>query len=175
MFSFTHVYSKITSDQALADIRGTPVETIQSSEFSKDYRPVYLFYVNQARVIQPEVENGQHITLEDYTFDEDEYEYVPEEKSAEENEKCIHCGISDIVEDVNDIFFCELCDQPVHQFCEDPPIQAFEKNIDPWYCRACCVKQNLPFPSPPQLDQDTLLQHLSALPVKRKHEDEEER
>lgn len=123
----------------------------------------------------------QHITLDDYTFDDDdEYEYVAQEQPPEENEVCAHCGIADIVEDVNDIFFCEMCDKAVHQFCEDPPIQAFEKNVDPWYCRACCIKQNIPFPSPPQLDAQTLLQRLSAqqqqldLPIKRKRTEEQE-
>lgn len=176
--------STITSDQALADIRGAPTDSMQPSELSKDYRPVYLFYVNQNMVIPPEEEMvgvQQHITLDDYTFDDDdEYEYVAEVQPPEESEVCAHCGIADIVEDVNDIFFCEMCDKAVHQFCENPPIQSFEKKVDPWYCRACCIKQNIPFPSPPQLDAQTLLQHLSTqqqqpdLPIKRKRTEGEE-
>lgn len=149
----------MTSDQALADIRGAIENKASPSEFSKDYRPVYLFYGNldiSQQLQQPlqggeTAQDGSHvITLEDYTFD-DEYDQLLQEPEQEfpqeEEELCKHCGIKDIVEDINDMFFCELCNQGVHQFCEDPPIQKFEKDVDPWWCRACSKAQNIPIPT----------------------------
>ncbi|EPB89306.1 hypothetical protein HMPREF1544_03815 [Mucor circinelloides 1006PhL] len=151
--------SRVTSDQALADIRGAIENKASPSEFSKDYRPVYLFYGNldiSQQLQQPlqggeTAQDGSHvITLEDYTFD-DEYDQLLQEPEQEfpqeEEELCKHCGIKDIVEDINDMFFCELCNQGVHQFCEDPPIQKFEKDVDPWWCRACSKAQNIPIPT----------------------------
>ncbi|KAI8993182.1 hypothetical protein BDB01DRAFT_775480 [Pilobolus umbonatus] len=143
---------RISCEQALADIRGMENG---HSEFAMDYRPVYLFYGSQLMFVPKE----DHITLEDYTFD-DEYENEPTNHYNEEEEAiCMHCAISDIVEDVNDIFICELCNRGVHQLCEDPPIQSFEKNIDPWYCRTCSRANNYPIPAPPSR---------STLPSKRK-------
>lgn len=95
--------------------------------------------------IAPE-NNDQQITWEDFSFDED---YAYADSAQEENAICIHCGIEDIVNDVNDIFICESCENGVHQLCEDPPIQNYEKDIDPWYCRACCRAKNLPIPQMP--------------------------
>ncbi|RCH94699.1 hypothetical protein CU097_012236 [Rhizopus azygosporus] len=151
---------RITCEQALADIQGTETTgALTQSEFSKDYRPVYLFYGNQdvlTMPLQDETEhdnqqtapenNDQQITWEDFSFDED---YAYADSAQEENAICIHCGIEDIVNDVNDIFICESCENGVHQLCEDPPIQNYEKDIDPWYCRACCRAKNLPIPQMP--------------------------
>lgn len=144
-------------NQAIADIRGTPNEC---SEFSKDYRPVYLFYGNLDILQRRDQESQNHIiTLEDYTFDE-EYE----EQTVEEDEICMRCGIKDIIDDVNDIFFCENCNRGVHQLCENPPIQAFEKEVDPWYCRSCCRVKDIPIPTAPS----------ASLPsAKRKREEDE--
>ncbi|OBZ88160.1 hypothetical protein A0J61_03793 [Choanephora cucurbitarum] len=136
----------------MADIRGltTTNQTTQPTDFSKAYRPVYVFYVNLALL---QAEQSQGITLEDYTLEEEEEESIP----------CMHCGIKEIADDINDIFFCESCHQGVHQLCEDPPIQSFELKIDPWYCRTCCRNKNLPIP----ILEDTFLSH------KRKREEEE--
>ncbi|KAI8380262.1 hypothetical protein BD560DRAFT_387618 [Blakeslea trispora] len=124
---------KISSDQAMADIQGvTKPNQIQPTDFSKDYRPVYVFYVN-LDVLQPKEDHV--ITLEDYTLDD---------PNSEEHIPCMHCGIAEIADDINDMFFCESCHQGVHQLCEDPPIQSFEVKIDPWYCRTCCRVKNLP-------------------------------
>lgn len=153
-------------------------ESVQPSEFSKEYRPVYLFYVNQ-ELITATSEKEEHITLDDYTFDED-YEYtegkLAEEEKEEEDEMCTHCGLGDAVG--NDIFFCESCNRGVHQLCEVPQIQLFEKDVDPWYCRTCCDRMGIPLPQPPPLTAEKLLSILQAslgsikVPVKRKWEDE---
>ncbi|KAI8061466.1 uncharacterized protein B0P05DRAFT_477604 [Gilbertella persicaria] len=139
---------KVSSDQALADIRGMTTHHTEPTQFSKDYRPVYVFYANldllQNQQTQPE---GHVITLEDYTFDEEDEDSRIQEEEEEEDVPCMHCGIKEIVNDINDMFFCELCNQGVHQLCEEPPIQAFEKNVDPWYCRTCCRAQGLPIPT----------------------------
>ncbi|CEP11631.1 hypothetical protein [Parasitella parasitica] len=149
-----------TSDQTLADIRGAIENETSPSEFSRDYRPVYLFYGN-LDILQTSQKDDQNannvITLEDYTFD-DEYaqdQFLLPHDTKEEAELCKHCGIKDIVEDINDMFFCELCNQGVHQLCEEPPMEAFEKDVDPWYCRACCKAQNIPIPSRPS-DENAL-------------------
>ncbi|KAG1057965.1 hypothetical protein G6F43_000247 [Rhizopus delemar] len=144
---------KVSCEQALIDIQGIEGQ----SEFSVDYKPVYLFYGNPEMLtapLQEELEERQQtvpdanqITWEDYTFEED---YTPEEEpTQEESSICIHCGIEDIVEDVNDIFICESCENGVHQLCENPPIQNYEKEIDPWYCRSCCRAKGLPIPQQP--------------------------
>lgn len=119
------------------------------------------------------------ITLEDYTFDDDdEYrqdQLIPSEQDTpqEEDEACKHCGIKDIIEDCNDMFFCELCNQGVHQLCEVPPIEMFEKELDPWYCRTCCKAQNIPIPTaPPAPSSQSFEKPLDSENVlKRKRED----
>jgi hypothetical protein len=140
---------------------------------------VYLFYGNLDLLLSKD----EHvITLEDYTFD-DEYEYEsvdqaqPNEEPPEEDEACMHCGIKEIVNDVNDMFFCEYCNRGVHQFCEEPPILAAEKELDPWYCRTCCRAQNIPIPSFNSSRLEDIPEEKSPLPsvsIKRKRDDEEE-
>ncbi|KAI9253710.1 hypothetical protein EDC94DRAFT_619537 [Helicostylum pulchrum] len=158
----------VPSEQALADIRGTCYESILPSEFSKEYRPIYLFYINQDKLLSSPAE--EHITLDDYTFDEeDEYLDDTQPSNIEEDESCMHCGIKDIVNDINDIFFCENCNKGVHQLCEKPAVQAFEKNIDPWFCRTCCAFKNIPIPVASQ----SLLSVLQpSPPIKRKREED---
>lgn len=120
----------------------------------------------------------ERITLDDYTFDDD-YEYVQEKpaEEAQEDESCMHCGLDDTIDDVNDIFFCENCNRGVHQLCETPPIQAFEKNVDPWYCRNCSLTMGISIPEAPPVTAETLLAILqaslqsSSIPIKRKRED----
>lgn len=158
----------VSSEQALADIRGAGYESILPSEFSKEYRPIYLFYINQDKLISPPAE--EHITLDDYTFDEED-EYLDDTPpiNVEEDESCMHCGIKDIVNDINDMFFCEHCNKGVHQLCEKPAIQSFEKNIDPWFCRTCCASKNMPIPVASQ----SLLSLLQpSPPIKRKREED---
>lgn len=161
-----------TSEQAIADIRGIKTNESSPTVFSKGYRPVYLFYINQdTLIVQQEEEKQQHITLEDYTFDEEE---EGEEEEEEEEESCMHCGIKEIINDVNDMFFCELCNRGVHQLCEDPPILSFEKQVEPWYCRACSKIQGVPLPTPPE--ENTLFTFHNttvSIPEKRKREQQE--
>ncbi|KAI8062092.1 hypothetical protein BC940DRAFT_309511 [Gongronella butleri] len=98
------------------------------------------------------------ITLADYTYD-DEYEYAyadegmdvgaTAEEEAMEQALCKLCHIPDSINDLNTIFFCDHCDLGVHQLCENPPIQKFEFDIDPWYCRDCLALKGLPIPTPP--------------------------
>ncbi|KAK4509712.1 uncharacterized protein ATC70_007014 [Mucor velutinosus] len=182
--------TRVTSDQALADIRGALESETFPSEFSKDYRPVYLFYGNLDISQPPQqpqkgggeaAQDGSHvITLDDYTFDDDYDQLLQQEPQQdiphEEEELCKHCGIKDIIDDINDMFFCELCNQGVHQLCEDPPIQQFEKNVDPWWCRACSKAQNIPIPTA----ESVARMQLEDAPIndenvlKRKREDEAE-
>lgn len=66
------------------------------------------------------------------------YEDYNEDEYMEEDETvCKVCHIPDIIDNVNDMFTCDGCELSVHQLCEDPVIQSYEKEIDPWYCRAC--------------------------------------
>lgn len=179
----------MTSDQALADIRGVLESKTPPSEFSKDYRPVYLFYRNLDILPQPQqshqgggggtAQDASHIiTLEDYTFDDDYDQLLQQEPQQnipkEEEELCKHCGIKDIVEDINDMFFCELCNQGVHQLCEDPPIQPFEQKVDPWWCRACSKAQNIPIPTAASVarTQSENADNNGENMLKRKREDE---
>ncbi|KAI8643171.1 hypothetical protein BD408DRAFT_342904 [Parasitella parasitica] len=166
--------SRVVSDQTLADIRGARENKTSPSEFSRDYRPVYLFYGNLdiSQTSQMDDQNGNNvITLEDYTFDDeyDQDQLLLPQGAREEEEACKHCGIKDIVEDINDIFFCESCNQGVHQLCEEPPVEAFEKDVDPWYCRSCCKAQNIPVPSLPQL-RDAAIYDENILKRKRKED-----
>ncbi|KAI9470873.1 MAG: hypothetical protein EXX96DRAFT_511385 [Benjaminiella poitrasii] len=164
---------QIHSEQAMADIRDSEYQQKIPSSFSKAFRPLYLFYGNFDAITPTESSNGSGqsnnynekregpvITLDDYTFDEEyEYDYDQQQQQfmpEEENEPCMRCGIKDIEEDVNDIFFCESCNRGVHQLCEDPPIQAFEKDIDPWFCRDCLKQKNLPIPTLPQPSSNTI-------------------
>lgn len=82
-------------------------------------------------------QEGDNVSYQDYieTDSYDSYNNKPE--STLEDELCKHCGISDTIDDINTIFFCDLCELGVHQLCEDPPISAYEVEIDPWYCRSC--------------------------------------
>jgi hypothetical protein len=158
----------VSSEQALADIRGVAIDNTLPTEFSKDYKPVYLFYGNLDLLLS---KDQQVITLEDYTFD-DEYEYEPLDQEyiqdpPEEDETCMHCGIKEIVNDVNDMFFCEYCNRGVHQLCEEPPIHASEKDIDPWYCRTCCKAQNIPIPSSSIPEEEGT----PSVSIKRKRDD----
>lgn len=98
---------------------------------------------------------ANRITLEDYTFDDDEYTY---EDPQIEDAICKHCGIPDIAEDINNIFFCDECHMGVHQLCEDPPIATFEQDIDPWYCRECSRRNGLPIP-PKRPAQDVFAEY----------------
>ncbi|KAI9255544.1 hypothetical protein BY458DRAFT_519933 [Sporodiniella umbellata] len=141
---------RISCAQAIIDIRRTGRYAV--SEFSKRYRPLYLFYCNQEILVTPVEEQSEEvqqavpensqISWEDYTVEQCD----GDELTHEEGALCIHCGIEDIVDDVNDIFICESCESGVHQLCENPPIQNYEKEIDPWFCRACCRQKNLPIP-----------------------------
>ncbi|KAG1444221.1 hypothetical protein G6F56_010385 [Rhizopus delemar] len=154
---------RISCEQAIIDIRGKG--KYELSSFSIGYKPVYLFYGNREMLTTPLEEHSEEtqqavpddsqITWEDYTFENNVYV----EPTHEESLLCIHCGIEDIIDDVNDIFICESCENGVHQLCENPPVQNYEKEIDPWYCRACCKLKNLPIPQ--QLP-----------PLKRKREEE---
>lgn len=151
---------------------------LQPSPASKNYRPVYLFYCNEkmmANVPNPEgaaeeeknkgsIPSGgdNMITLEDYTFDE---EYMYEDPEMEDA-SCKHCGIPDIAEDINNMFFCDECHMGVHQLCEDPPVASFEQEIDPWYCRDCSRRKGMPIP-PKRPAQDTFAEHWKE-PKKRK-------
>jgi hypothetical protein len=162
----------------LADIRGAVENKSSPSEFSKDYRPVYLFYgnldISQSRQ-EGDQDGSRMITLEDYTFD-DEYEQnqlLPED-TQEEEELCKYCGIKDIIEDVNDMFFCEFCNQGVHQLCEDPAIEKFEKDLDPWFCRSCCKAQNIPIPTAPPSTELYVLASTDENALKRKREEAED-
>jgi hypothetical protein len=131
----------------LADIRGIDFNGNAPSGFSKAYRPVYLFYFNQTLFQR----NEQVITLEDYTFDEQDYEQTEEESSI-----CKICHIGDIVDDVNDLFICEHCNLGVHQLCEQPPIEEFEKEIDPWFCRQCSHNKGLPLKRKRSLQEENI-------------------
>ncbi|OAD02158.1 hypothetical protein MUCCIDRAFT_164096 [Mucor lusitanicus CBS 277.49] len=182
--------SRATSDQALADIRGELESDTFPSEFSKDYRPVYLFYGNldilqlsqQPHQGGETAQDGSHvITLDDYTFDDDYDQLVEQDPGQiipqEEEEICKHCGIKDIIDDVNDMFFCELCNQGVHQLCEDPPVQEFEKKVDPWWCRACSKAQNIPIPTAASVARATQSENAAMHEenaLKRKREAESE-
>ncbi|CAO3608704.1 unnamed protein product [Cunninghamella echinulata] len=172
---------KVSSQQALSDIRGIPVKDCSPSTYSSNYRPVYLFYCNHdliTRSTQDSSHNQSKDTLNNTSFEENDDEpmsdgssslqlqlhstpqhnqqqqgdnvsyqdyietnsydsYNNKPASALEDELCKHCGIPDTVDDINTIFFCDLCELGVHQLCEDPPISAYEVEIDPWYCRSC--------------------------------------
>ncbi|KAF7727697.1 nuclear mRNA export, poly(A)+RNA binding protein [Apophysomyces ossiformis] len=158
---------RISSPQALADIRGCQYNNIEPSTISQDYRPVYLFYCNQD-VVQgggdEETKNDQGtaeegaagvITWDDYTFYEDEEEEI-------DDAVCKICGIAETKDNINTIFFCDHCSEGVHQLCEDPPIAQYEMDIDPWFCRACSSRLGIPLPSGPV-----------AQGVKRRREEEE--
>lgn len=167
--SSSNAHVQVTCFQALADIRGIPIafddqNRLEPSSASRDYRPVYLFYSNQDLVINtvheiqsPKLESEQDdrvITLADYSFDDDGRDMLSEEYSYEQDTYdddtvCKHCGIAEIVKDVNNMFFCDECNEGVHQLCEDPPIEPYEKDIDPWYCRECLRRKGLPLPRPP--------------------------
>ncbi|KAG2226689.1 hypothetical protein INT45_001036 [Circinella minor] len=173
---------KITSDQALADIRGDNHfdehgKLIQPRAHSRAFRPVYLFYCNRNMVVetmklsQEEVgqtsqqqEGGNSmtesgITLADYILDEEDRGYVYD--NPEDDKVCKVCGIDEIVEDVNNMFYCDQCDLGVHQLCENPPVQQFETEVDPWYCRECSRRKGIPLP------QQLINEQSSILPYKR--------
>ncbi|KAI9255608.1 hypothetical protein BDA99DRAFT_442087 [Phascolomyces articulosus] len=166
---------KISSDQALADIQGGDVvdkngNRMQPSTYTQAFRPIYLFYCNRTMVVESmnagnmtptatttTMQGGQSsneqytttgsgITLADYILDEDEQQYSYE--NPEDDKACKICGIEDIIEDVNNMFYCDECNLGVHQFCEDPPIQQFETEIDPWFCRECSRRRGIPLPQP---------------------------
>ncbi|KAI7899934.1 uncharacterized protein BX663DRAFT_440080 [Cokeromyces recurvatus] len=178
---------QISSEQVMADIRDSEYNQRMPNTFSKAFRPLYLFYGNYDILLPTENSNsnidnenrGPIITLDDYTFDDeyyDEFDQQPDSVPEEENEQCMHCGIRNIIEDVNDMFFCESCNRGVHQLCEDPPIQVFEKDIDPWFCRTCSRAKNLPIPT--QSSDTSLIQwgaqdknDSNHLLTKRKRED----
>ncbi|ORX47206.1 hypothetical protein DM01DRAFT_1339223 [Hesseltinella vesiculosa] len=103
------------------------------------------------------------ITIDDYTYDDEMLDYdqndvmMTDEDHAVAMATCKVCHIADSIDNVNTIFFCDDCDQGVHQLCEDPPIQSFEMDLDPWYCRHCLARKGLPIPTPPAVqpsDQD---------------------
>lgn len=230
---------QISSEQALSDIRGTPVEDNEPSTFSIEYRPVYLFYCNYDIITRSAAEESMFDKTKDAkseppassasyslsngiympdslnsdiymtgssdicmtdssessslpinnnirpqaqlklqqqnssdnggnsgssgsdSFENNKYmeEVIDDEDnnvSSLENEVCKHCGISDSIDDVNTIFFCDLCDLGVHQLCENPPISSYEMHIDPWYCRDCSklIGSTLPQDKIPQFDHD---------------------
>lgn len=173
-----------------------------------------LFYINQAQLFPPvplageEVNEGeQHITLDDYTFDDDynfDYLDLPEQPPTltqeEWEEICMHCQTKD-PHDGNDMFICDNCNRGVHQLCEDPPVQDYEKLLDPWYCRSCTNQMKtaallsdtkeendsadtnlagpsttalpLPFKEKESTESSSLPPHQQhLLPTKRKREDE---
>ncbi|CAO3638510.1 unnamed protein product [Cunninghamella blakesleeana] len=230
--------TKISSEQALSDIRGRPFMSKTPSEFSIEYKPVYLFYCNNDRInqlvgegsilnkmnttidISPSptptpyyINNGikmtdssdirmsdssdirmtdssdirmtdssdmqiteefeststssSPLTLQqqnnnnDYDNDNDstsykEYLETMLDHNDLENEVCKHCGISETIDDINTIFFCDLCDLGVHQLCEDPPIPSYEAQYDPWYCRSCSkiIDSTLPQNNIPKSSND---------------------
>ncbi|KAI7860093.1 hypothetical protein BDC45DRAFT_431802 [Circinella umbellata] len=173
---------KITSDQALADIRGECYfdehgELFPPRAHSRAFRPVYLFYCNRNMVVetmkpaQEEVgqttqqQEGENImtesgiTLADYILDEEDRRYVYD--NPEDDKVCKVCGIDEIIEDVNNMFYCDQCDLGVHQLCEDPPVQQFETEVDPWYCRECSRQKGIPLP------QQLINEQSSILPYKR--------
>ncbi|KAI9494019.1 hypothetical protein BDB00DRAFT_787459 [Zychaea mexicana] len=196
--------TKITSDQALADIHGEATvdedgKTVQPSAHPREFRPVYLFYCNRTMVAETfhstiegsassntaptsvagqttsntkacnaaaasaaaaEEESG--ITLADYILDEDDQHYMYE--NPDDDKVCKVCGIDEIIEDVNNMFYCDHCNLGVHQLCEDPTIAQFETELDPWYCRECSRQKGLPMPQPK--DQQALL----VLPAKRSND-----
>lgn len=123
---------------------------------------MYLFYGN-LDMLQRREQQEHTITLEDYTFEEDD-DLPPEE---EDNEFCMHCGIKEIINDLNDMFFCENCNRGVHQLCEDPPIQNYEKEVDPWFCRSCSRVKDLPIPPPPSSKRKRTEDHDRYQPLLR--------
>lgn len=128
-----------------------------------------MFYINEVKLAPEPVE--EHITLEDYTFDED-YQYIDEQPtylSVDQDQVCMHCGTTDS-DDMNDMFVCDYCNKGVHQLCENPPIQEFEKQVDPWYCRSCSALQNIPIPNV----SETLKTLLQSPVLKRKRDEEDE-
>jgi hypothetical protein len=122
---------------------------------SVEYRPVYLFYCNNdivsrsaEEIIAPKPSPSTNgVTLADYSFDDDQAEMDYE--VDDDVEPCKYCGIPDSIDDINTIFFCDECNQGVHQLCEQPPISAFEMDVDPWYCRDCCRRLGRALPIPP--------------------------
>ncbi|KAG0168405.1 hypothetical protein DFQ28_004872 [Apophysomyces sp. BC1034] len=145
---------RISSYQALADIRGCLSNGIEPSVTSQAYRPVYLFYCSQDIVLDGDDNDNMEaaegeasvITLDDYTFyDEDEEEL--------DNAACKLCGIAESKDDINTIFFCDHCSEGVHQLCENPPIAQYEMDIDPWYCRSCSAQLGIPLPASPPTQQ----------------------
>ncbi|KAI8137412.1 hypothetical protein BJV82DRAFT_674761 [Fennellomyces sp. T-0311] len=169
--------TKITSDQAMADIRGEGVlndqgQPVEPSTSSRAFRPIYLFYCNRDMVAESvnSLEGGTEtqapnenptesgITLADYVLDDDRG-YVYE--NPEDDKTCKVCGIDEIVEDLNNMYYCDSCNLGVHQLCEDPPIADFEVELDPWYCRECSRLKGIPLPRPNHLND------MALLPVKR--------
>ncbi|KAI8093019.1 uncharacterized protein BX664DRAFT_260136 [Halteromyces radiatus] len=158
---------RISSHQVLADIRGSSVQNTQGvmckpSPTSNDYRPVYLFYCNNdmiSRLSEQCLESGKStvsmngLESKHETINNDEANGYMMEYEQEHDEldmdPCKYCGIPESIDDINTIFFCDHCNQGVHQLCEQPPIAAFEMDIDPWYCRECCAMKGLPLPTPP--------------------------
>ena len=107
------------------------------------------------------------ITLADYILDEEDQEYAYE--NPEDDKVCKVCGIDEIVEDVNNMFYCDECDLGVHQLCEDPPVQQFETEVDPWYCRECSRRKGIPLP------QRLINEQSPILPFKRPVEQDNNR
>lgn len=187
--------TRIHSSQALADIRGVTTPTddgsgvLEPSDQSRVYRPVYLFYSNRELVEQSlhgtlatptttTTDNassesggggGGVITMEDYLLDEDE------EDMDVDDTVCKVCQIPDIIDNINNMFYCDNCNLGIHQLCADPPIANYEVDIDPWYCRECCRDKGLPIPPPhPSSSSASTLTLQDQLGTKRKRQEEQD-
>lgn len=185
---------RIHSSQALADIRGvsTPADDgssiLEPTDQSRVYRPVYLFYSNRELVDQslhgtinaaatekpPTEQEGGVITMEDYLLDED-VEY--DEEMDVDDTVCKVCQIPDIIDNINNMFYCDNCNLGIHQLCAEPHIADYEVDIDPWYCRECCRDKGLPIPPPqPQPQPSSSSAHPATfqdqLGMKRKREED---
>ncbi|KAI7885339.1 hypothetical protein K492DRAFT_234136 [Lichtheimia hyalospora FSU 10163] len=180
--------TRIHSSQALADIRGVTTPTddgsgvLEPSDQSRVYRPIYLFYSNRELVEQSlhgntlatttdnpptEQQGGGVITMEDYLLDED-VEYGDDMEV--DDTVCKVCQIPDIIDNINNMFYCDNCNLGIHQLCAEPPIANYEVDIDPWYCRECCRDKGLPIPPPQPSIHTTPFQ--DQLGIKRKREED---
>ena len=121
----------------MADIRGCDFNGATPTVSSSAYRPVCLFYCND-RIIQETIQDpsseDQVVTLDDYTFEEEEEGYE-EEMTDILDAVCKHCLLSESVDDVNTILHSvRQCNFGVHQPREKLPDRSRGIRIDPRHC-----------------------------------------
>lgn len=85
------------------------------------HRQLYLFYASNSTATTPET------VPEAILYDDD----------SQDEQPCRFCLSATVIEEDNVMFICDGCDQAIHQQCASPPIEEWEKEINPWFCIDC--------------------------------------